>query len=164
MKRYFRLFLPILALCFVAFAKKQPDVTVRFHAEANRMDGERFSTPAQLKYPPRQTFLQRIPAISERQIKAIYPFQAADGTWGCAFMLNPSGRLALEVLSTDRRGSSVVAFVSTKTGTHQVIDMQIDKVITDGIITIQHGLTELEVAALQKAFPAIAPSKTAQQG
>lgn len=156
MKFLFRL-LPIIALCFVAAAKK-PTITVRFHAEANRLDGERFSTPVQLKYPPRQTFIQRVPVVSERQIKAIYPFQAEDGTWGCSFLLDNSGRLGLEVVSTERRGSSLVAFVSTKTGTHQVIDMQIDKVITDGIISIQHGLTELEVAALRKGFKSIAPS------
>jgi hypothetical protein len=154
MKIFVRLILPLVALCFVAAAKK-PEVSVRFHSEANRLDGERFASPIQLKNPPRETFIQRVPTISERQIKAIFPFQAPDGTWGCSFMLDHSGRLNLEVLSTERRGSSFVAFVGTKKGTHQVIDMQIDKVITDGIITIQYGLTELEVAALQKAFPTL---------
>ena len=155
MKTFFRLILPLLALSFVAGAKKTPEVTVRFHTEANRLDGERFATPVQLRFPPRQTYIERVPSISERQIKAIYPFQAPDGSWGCAFMLDHSGKLNLEVISTERRGSSVVAFVSTKNGTHQVIDMQIDKVITDGIISIPSGLTEMEVGALQKAFPTI---------
>lgn len=160
MKTFFRLILPLLALSFVAGAKKNPEITVRFHAEANRLDGERFATPAQLKFPPRQAHIQRVPTISERQIKGIFPFQAPDGSWGCAFKLDASGRLALEVLSTERRGSSIVAFVGTKSGTHQVIDMQIDKVITDGIITIQHGLTELEVAALRKAFTTLGQTAT----
>lgn len=161
MKIFLRLLLPVFALCFVAGAKKTPEITVRFHAEANRLDGERFATPVQLKFPPRQTYIERVPSISERQIKAIYPFQAPDGSRGCAFMLDNSGRLNLEVISTERRGSSIVAFVSTKNGTHQVIDMQIDKIITDGIISIPSGLTDLEIAALQKAFPTIgqAPAK-----
>jgi hypothetical protein len=117
------------------------------------MDGERFANPVKLLYPPRDAFVQKVPTISERQIKSMYPYQAVDGSWGCAFQLDASGRLALEVLSTEKRGSSVVVFIGTKSGAHQVIDMKVDKVITDGIVTIPRGLTEMEVEALKKNFP-----------
>lgn len=155
MKALFRLVLPIVALVFVAAAKKQPEITVRFHAEAKRLDGERFAQPVQLKNPPRAAYLERVPTISERQIKAIYPFEATDGSWGCAFKLDQSGRLALEVLSTDRRGSSIVAFMGTKLGTAQVIDMQIDRPVNDGIVSIPYGLTRMQIEALEKAFPVL---------
>lgn len=153
MKTVLRLLLPVLALvCFVAAGKKGPEVMVRFHAEANERDTERFATPAQLRHPPRAAFIEKVPSLSERHIKAIFPFKAPDGTWGCAFQLDGSGRLALEVLSTDRRGTSLVVFVSTKTTTHQVIDMLIDQRVTDGLITVQHGLTDQEIGLLRKHF------------
>jgi hypothetical protein len=145
--------LSLLALCLIAGAKKEPELTVRFHREANRLDGEQFANPVQLRFPPRQAYIEKIPSISERHIYAIYPMQAPDGTWGCTFQLNPSGRMNLEVLSTEFRGKSLVVFISTKRGVHQVIDMQIDKPISDGIISVPNGLSQMEIAALEKAFP-----------
>lgn len=148
------LLLAVGALC-TGFAQRKPDITLRFHVEANAQDGERFAAPVQLKHPPRSAYIQRIPAFSERNVKAIYPVAAGDGTWGCAFKLDPSGRLALEVLSSDKRGSSLIVFVGTKAGARMVIDMLIDQRVTDGIVTIQRGLTHEEIALLRKKFPVI---------
>ena len=145
----------LFALGCLGFQRKEYPVQVRFFAEANRNDTERFATPIELRNPKRSTFIEKIPAISERNIKAIYPFRAADGTMGCAFKLDASGRVNLDVVSTERRGSSLVAFVSTKAGTHQVIDMVIDRTVKDGIITIQRGLTELEIVAITKQWPTL---------
>ena len=147
-------FLPaVLALACLAMAS-QPAVSVRFYAEANARDGEPFSKPITLHNPERQSYIERIPAINERNIKMMsHPVQAADGSWGVSFMLDDKGRLDLEVVSTERKGSSMVVFVVTKKGIHQVIDMLIDKPVRDGIISIQRGLTEMEVAALSKAYP-----------
>ena len=145
----------LAALSCLGFGQREYAVTVRFFAEAKAADTERFATPIELRNPPRAAFIEKIPTIHERHIKSVYPFPAADGTSGCAFALDPSGRLALDVVSTDRRGTSLVAFVSTKGGTHQVIDMVIDRTVKDGIITIQRGLTELEIAAITKQWPAM---------
>jgi len=142
-----------LLLCLCTGMAKKPDFMVRFYAEANEQDTERFASPVKLKYPPREAFVERVPTVSERNIKGVYPFPATDGTWGCSFKLDPSGRLALEIASTEHRGRAMVAFVGTKKGTHQVIDMMIDQRISDGIITIQHGLTTLEMDMLQRQFP-----------
>lgn len=149
------LLLILVSLLSLGAAKKQPGLTVRFHVEANAQDTERFSSPVQLRYPPRAAYIEKIPSLSERNIKAIYPFKAADGTWGCAFQLDNSGRVGLEVLSTERRGSALVVFTGTKTGSHQVIDMLIDRPIKDGIVTVQHGLTDLEMQALRKQYPLV---------
>jgi hypothetical protein len=143
----------LAACCFLGFGRKDFTLTVRFYAEARGVDSGRFSSPVELRHPPRAAFIDKIPTIHERHIKAVYPFAAADGTSGCAFQLDASGKLALDVLSTERRGASVVAFVATKAGTHQVIDMVIDRTVKDGIITIQHGLTELEIATITKQWP-----------
>lgn len=137
----------------------KPDVTVRFFVEANANDTDKFATPIRLQNPPREAFIEKIPAIHEREFRAVYPFRAKDGSWGCAFSLDQSGRIDLEVLSTGRRGSSVVVFLATKAGTHQVVDMLIDKPIHDGIISIPYGLTDLEIAAITKSWPVIGQKK-----
>ena len=145
------LLLLVIALGGLGFAKKKA-ITVRFHVEANARDGQPFALPIKFHNPERDGFMAQIPAVSERNITAIFPFRAPDGTSGCAFKLDNFGRTAVEEMSMSNRGASVVAFVGTKTGTHQVIDMVIDKVIRDGIINIPRGLTDLEIAALEKEF------------
>jgi hypothetical protein len=145
------LFLVVLALGTVGFAKKQT-IGVRFHVEANENEGQPFATPVAFHHPERKGYIKQVPFISERNIEAIFPYPASDGSFGCAFKLDNFGRTSLEETSLSNRGASVVAFVGTKSGTHQVIDMVIDKVIRDGIITIPSGLTQLEVDALTKEF------------
>ena len=151
----FRFWLPLLALSFLAMAKKQPGVTVHFHAEANAHDTSSFATPATLQFPPRQAFVEKIPFLTERDIAAIYPFAADDGSMGCAFKLTEHGRFGLEAISADRRGGSLVAIVNGR----QVIDMQIDRMINDGIISIARGLTPMEIAMLEKRFPVLGQPK-----
>lgn len=151
-----RLLPVLLALACLGMAR-QPSTTVRFYAEANARDGDTFSKPIKLQNPPRDAFIERVPSINERNIKSMYPFPAADGTWGAAFQLDNKGRLDLMALSTQRRGSSLVVFVVTKNGIHQVIDLLIDKPVNDGIISIPRGLTELEIKALGKDYPVMGP-------
>lgn len=150
------LLLAVLAFAFVAMAKKPPAVTVRFHSETNPNDTSVFGMEVQLSNPPRKAFVSKIPDISERDIAAIYPFPAADGTMGCAFKLDVHGSLALETLSRDKIGKVLVGVVNGR----QVINMVIDKPVTDGIITIQNGLAPSEIALLQKEFSTLGqPSK-----
>ena len=143
-------FLPLilLAVFSIAAGKKVPNVTVRFHTETNEHDTSSFAAPVTLKYPPRQVFIDKLPAISEREIAAIYPFQAADGTFGCAFKLDDHGTIELDTLSVEKRGTSLVAVVNGR----QVTDMQIDRRVSDGVLTIASGLTPLEIALLQRKY------------
>lgn len=148
--RFLRLLLPAVALCCLGMAERPPTITVRFFAEANARDGAAFATP--IKLGNRDAFLEKVATIHERQIKAIYPFKAPDETWGCAFKLDHSGRLNLEVVSTERRGSMLVGFLGTKKGNHRMADMVIDRTVSDGIISVPRGLTDLEIAVLSKQF------------
>jgi hypothetical protein len=158
MKPKFRLLLTLLCLPFLGMAGK-PRVAVRFYVEANAQDTDKFASPVKLQNPPRDVFIERLPRINEKMIRAIYPFQAADGTSGCSFKLDDSGRLDLEVLSNERRGGIIVPVIVTKAGGHRLTEMLIDKPIHDGIITIQFGLTAPEIAALTKEFKVIKPKK-----
>lgn len=151
--------LPILALCLLGMGRKQLPFSVRFFTEANPNDTEKFATPIKFVNPPREGYIEKVPSISERNVKAIYPFPAADGSMGCAFQLDHSGRINLEVVSTERRGTSLVVFVATKQGARQVLDMVIDRSVRDGIITIQRGLTEREIDAMKKQWPVIGGKK-----
>jgi hypothetical protein len=45
--------------------------------------------------------------------------------------------------------------MGTKLGTAQVIDMQIDRPVNDGIVSIPYGLTRMQIEALEKAFPVL---------
>ena len=145
------LFLVVLAFGGVGFAKK-PKITVRFHVEASESDGQPFAMPVKFRHPPRDGFVKRIPTISERNVVAIFPYPAPDGSFGCAFKLDSFGRTELDLISRASRGATIVAFVGTKGGVHQVIDMVIDKVVSDGIITIASGLTPMEIEALKKEY------------
>jgi hypothetical protein len=163
MKRIFRvLLLALLCLPLLGMAKKK-NVALRFFVEANPQDTERFAEPVRLDNPPREIYIEKLPRINERQIRSIYPFPAGNGTWGATFQLEESGRLNLEVLSTAMRGKLIVAFVATAAGTHQVADMLIDKPIHDGIITIPHGLTDIEVGVLSKEFHLLRPSQPSKK-
>jgi hypothetical protein len=142
------LIISLLAFLCVAAGKKQPQLTVRFFAEANRRDTDEFAIPVNLQYPPHVAYIDKIPVVSERDIAAIYPFNATDGTMGCAFKLDDHGTLALDTLSIERRGTSLVAMVNGR----QIIDMQIDRRVSDGVLTIPRGLTTQEIARLQKKF------------
>ncbi len=152
-----------LALCALAALSlgmsSKPKVTVRFHAETNRNDTSSFAVPVKLKYGQRDASIARIPEFSERNIKAIFPWKTADGTWGCAFKLNDSGRIRLETMSSTNHGSAMVLFIGTKAGMHQVIDMVIDRTVSDGIISIPNGLTDIEVLVLKNQFPVLGESK-----
>ena len=137
----------------------KPKVTVRFHSETNRNDSNSFATPVKLHYANRDAFMNKVPDFSERNIKAIFLWKNADGKWGCAFKLNDSGRIRLETLSSDNRGSAIIALIGTKQGVHQVVDMVIDRPITDGIVTIPTGITDIEMLVLKSQFPLLGAVK-----
>ncbi len=149
-----RTLIAVLALtCASALGMSQKvKVTVRFHTETNKQDGDTFAMPVHLQYQNRDAHLDRVPAFSEKQIQTILPFRATDGSWGCAFQLNDSGRIRLETLSSESRGTSLVVFIGTKTGQHQVVDMIIDRIVSNGTISIPRGITDIEMLVLRQQF------------
>jgi preprotein translocase subunit SecD len=152
--------LAAVVACFTAMAKK-PEFTVRFHVETTGRDTDRFSQPVALKSPPRQSFVEKTPVISERQIAGVYIYPAPDGSFAAVFKLDGDGRIALESVTTQKRGRALVAYVGTKKGSHQVTDMMIDRPVLDGILVIQQGLTALEAEALKKQFKPVLPKGAA---
>jgi hypothetical protein len=148
-----------VAACSALGMAEKPQLSVRFFEEASPHDSDHFSRIIQFHHPPHQGYVTSIPSVHEGQIKAVYPFHADDNTWGCTFFLDHNGQTALDIVSTSRRGSTLVAFVATKGGVHQAAELLIDKRITDGIISIPNGLTEKEIDAITKNWPTLGPNK-----
>ncbi len=147
------LFLPLLALLpllFVAAAKKPPQGMVRFHLQGNPVEGSPFVQEVRLA-DGRGVFIKSIPEISERDIEAVYPFPAPDGSMGCAFKLDPHGRIALETFSLNDRGKVVVCMLNGRV----VTAMLIDRPIKDGVIMMPSGLSQQEIEMIQKDKPTI---------
>lgn len=140
--------LPVLALCLVAAAKKESGPAVRFYTEVQAREGDPEVLSVQFQFPPHKGFVAKVPAISERDVREIYLFSAGDGSAGCSFFLGEHGKAVLDTLSIEKRGMSLVAAVNGR----QVIDLLIDRRVSDGIITIPRGLTLPEAALLKKSF------------
>jgi hypothetical protein len=151
--------LPFLAIFLIAAGKKQPEVSVRFYTEGVAGDTESFALPLYLQDPPRKVYVSKIANISEHDITAIYPFQATDGSIGCVFLLNETGKIALDVLSVEKRGTSLIATMNGRT----VISLLIDRRIPDGILVIPHGLTVQEGLLLKQTFKLFVPPHPATQ-
>lgn len=151
-----------LALSVSGFARKAK-LNVRFHVEATNDVGGSFTNKAKFVNPAREAFVESIPFVSERDIVAIHPVVNSDSSLGCVFKLDTSGALRLRTVSTERRGASMVGYISTKGGTHQLVDLPIDKPIVDGMIYIPRGISNGEMDVLKKQFPLIqAPPKKAE--
>lgn len=148
----------LLALFCVAAAKKQPPFSIRFHQETSEKDTSTFAFEAQLKYPPRKAHFSKVPILSEQNVVAIFPFTAADGSRGCALQLDDLGRINLEALTMEKRGSSLLVRVNGR----QIVDMLIDKRVSDGIISIPFGLTDTDIAMASKKFPVMGRGKQQQ--
>lgn len=145
----------LLAGLLLTAGSKKPSLAVRFHVEAKGNAGGSFTIPVKFVNPARSGYIESVPFATHKNIKAIYPIQNPDGSLGCVFQLDTSGAIGLRTVSTDRRGGSVVGFIATKTGTHQLIDLPIDKPIGDGIIYIPRGISQGEITEMSKQFPLI---------
>lgn len=154
----------LAACCAVAltgFARK-PKLSVRFHVEATGNAGGSFTLPAKFVNPAREGHIESVPFASEKNIVAVHPVTNPDSSLGCVFKLDQSGALALRTISTQRRGASVVPFIATKGGTHQLVDLPIDKPIVDGLIYIPRGMSNGEIDMLRQLYPPIQAPKKAE--
>ena len=137
-----------------AAGQRGPAITVRFHGETSALEST-FAMPVVINdsSPAQKLFVERVPMISEANIVAFYPFQAADGKagFGAEFQLDRHGQLALSNVSLAKRGSFLVAMVNGRA----VTPLRVDRHIEDGLIVIPHGLTTTEIGALEKSFPRI---------
>jgi hypothetical protein len=143
----------VLLLYAASGFAKDRHCTLRIHAEANPNDTAVFSSQSQ--FSGRNVLIEKVPAISERDVIAFYPYRASDGSYGALFQLDDHGRLALDALSIERRGKTVFVFVNGR----PVTELQVDQRVSDGKIYLPSGLSVADLQSMKKAWRLIGARK-----
>jgi len=144
---------PILLLLFAVSlfctgGAKKPAIDLRIHGEGIAAEAPTFAFPATL-LNGQETYLSRMPLITQREVRAIYPFPAADGSEGVYLKLDNHGTGLLQQHTMERRGRTLVVLLNGR----QVSNLIVDRPVTDGILSIPRGLSPEEIALLSSVFP-----------
>jgi hypothetical protein len=150
-----RLAFVALALLCLGGAKKPPMVDIRIHALGTEAEAPTFAIPATLLNGT-PVFLQRMPLLSQREVNAVYPFVAADGSHGTYLRVDNHGSRLLQQHTMSRRGELLVVLVNGR----QVSNLLVDRPIDDGIVSIPRGLSADDIDLLTSVFPVIGQEAT----
>jgi hypothetical protein len=146
----------LLLILTVPFASaKSKHCTVRVHAQGNENDGSVFATPVTTPISGKNIFIEKIPVISEHDVSAYRPYPASDGSFGALLQLDDHGRLALDTLSVERRGGTLLVFINGRI----ISEFLVDRRVSDGQIFIASGLTAADIASMQKTWRQIDAKK-----
>jgi len=129
-------------------------LSVRFYIQTSPNDSDSFAAPVTL-LNGQQSAVDQIAVISEHDIVAIYPFTAQDGSGGCAFRLDDHGTMSLDSLSSQKRGTLLIATINGQ----QLADIEIDQRVSDGVVTIPSGITTDAMKMLLKRYPVLGKKK-----
>ena len=92
--------------------------------------------------------IQKLPWLTEHDVMAFSPYPAQNGTFGALFQLDNHGRVVLDTLSVERRGSFLFVFINGR----MITELQIDKRVSDGKIYIPSGLTTTDIELMKKQW------------
>lgn len=146
----------LLAILLPAVSEaKKLRSTLRVHLEANSMDGPVFSTPMRSPSTGKSLAIQKKPTISEQDVIAYTPYPAADGSFGVLYQLSDHGKLALDTLSVEKRGTNIYIFVNGR----GVAELQIDRRVSDGKLYVASGLSQKDLDLMKKDWPLIGQRK-----
>ncbi len=154
MRHFIRLVLILLTvspLLLQAGQTKPPAVSLRLFAEGNEKEGESFVTPVELTSPQKRIFVRKVPILSEKDIKAFFPFPGRDGMIGAYFRLDPHGSDKLDQFTTEDRGKLAVIMINGRVAAA----LKVEQRVTDGILYLSGGLLPNEVALLEMKYPII---------
>ena len=128
---------------------------LRLNMEANLHDTAAFATAMRAKFSGRDVAIERAARITESDVTAFYPYHATDDSYGALIQLDEHGRMALEALSIERRGTLLFVFVNGR----PITELQIDKRVSDGKIYIASGLTQADIKSMKKDWRLIGEHK-----
>jgi len=128
---------------------------LRVHAQANPRDTEVFATSVRAQVSGKEVAIEKMPWISEQDVIAFSPYPARDGTYGALLQLDEHGRVVLDTLSVERRGSFLFVFVNGR----PITELEVDKRISDGKIFIRSGLTAADIESMKRDWRLIPQSK-----
>ena len=147
------------AFCLVFAAAegvaKQRHCTFRLHAQANPRDTEIFATSVRAQVSGKNVAIEKMPWLSERDVIAFSPYSARNGTYGALLQLDEHGRVVLDTLSVERRGSLLFVFINGR----PITELEIDKRVSDGKIYIPSGLTSADIELMKKDWRMIGQRK-----
>jgi hypothetical protein len=145
MKAFCALGLWLLVTLPVGVAKERHCI-FRVHVQGNPQDTAIFSTSVRAQLSGKEVAIEKTPWISERDVIAFSPYPAANGTYGALFQLDEHGRVVLDTLSVERRGSLLFVFINGR----PITELAIDKRVSDGKIYIASGLTAADINLMKK--------------
>jgi hypothetical protein len=148
----------LLGLCSLGMGKKELPLSIRFYTQTTQGDSDSFSAPVKM-LNGKETYVDQVASISERDIAAVQPSVAADGSGACLIQLDDHGTMALDSLSVAKKGSLLLAFINA----HQVLDILIDQRVSDGRLWISSGITTAEMKLILKKYPLIGGKKEAKK-
>ena len=128
---------------------------LRVHAQANQRDTAVFATSVRAQVSGKDVAIEKMPRISEQDVIAFYPYAAANGTYGALFQLDEHGRVALDALSIERRGSFLFVFINGR----PITELEIDKRVSDGRIYVPSGLASADIDLMKKDWRLIGQRK-----
>ena len=128
---------------------------LRVHAQANQRDTAVFATSVRAQVSGKDVAIEKMPRISEQDVIAFYPYAGANGTYGALFQLDEHGRVALDALSIERRGSFLFVFINGRA----ITELEIDKRVSDGRIYVPSGLTGADIELMKKDWRLIGQRK-----
>jgi hypothetical protein len=143
----------IFTLLAAAIAAKPRHTMLRIHAQANAADTEAFSSSVRAQLSGKQVAIERVARITESEVQAFYPYTLGHGQFGALFQLDDHGRVILDALSVERRGSFLFVFINGR----PITELQIDKRVTDGQLYIPSGLTAGDIELMKKDWKLIKP-------
>jgi hypothetical protein len=144
-----------LSLALPAGVAKQKHCQFRVHAQANPRDTAIFATSVHAQLSGKDVAIEKMPRLSELDVIAFYPYPVKNGTYGALFQLDEHGRIALDALSIERRGSLLFVLINRRL----ITELEIDKRISDGKIYIASGLTAADIESMKKDWRLIGKSK-----
>jgi len=144
-----------LSLALPAGVAKEKHCQFRVHAQANPRDTTIFATSVHAQLSGKDVAIEKMPRMSELDVIAFYPYPAKNGTYGALFQLDEHGRIALDALSIERRGSLLFVLINGRL----ITELEIDKRISDGKIYIASGLTAADIESMKKDWRLIGKSK-----
>ena len=116
-------------------------------------DGAVFAQPIR-SLTGREVYIEKTAWLSERDVK-LYPYRAADGSYGALLELDDHGRTVLDTLSVEHRGAVLYVFLNGR----PLTELQIDRRNKDGKIYLASGLTEADIKLMNKDWKLIGGKK-----
>jgi hypothetical protein len=138
-----------------AGGKKADKASITFHMETEGTDNPKMIFPQVANGQTR--YFRRGSEISLKDMTAFSPFPSENGDgYGLVLKLKPNATNRLAAITSANQGRWLISQVNGRS----VDGVLIDKPVNDGFIVIWKGITDMDIAVLDKELPRIgAPPK-----